>query len=381
MKLKKFFWDYLYFTQIERYGLVFLFAFCLAFFAVPRFYSWFSANDAGDTPEAPAATPVFAKNEIVETETERPVNSFRFNPNLADYDDFIALGLSEKTAKSILNYRSKGGTFRRPEDFAKIYTLSEKDFERLRPFIILTDEKHENFAVANMPEDAPEASPVPLQPFDPNTVSAEQLRTFGISAKTVQGWQNYLAKGGRFRFKEDIQRLYNLSENDYTRLLPFVTLPSKADGASRDFSNSKKVIKSIENQLIDINAAETDEWTRLPGIGEGWARKILNWRDKLGGFSSVGQVAETRYLPDSVFQKIRPFLVCSKSDFNRISINTADWKTLNEHPYIEAKQARWIIAYREQHGNYRSVDDLLKIPEIKRDWLERVKPYLSVGLL
>jgi len=381
MKLKKFFWDYLYFTQIERYGLVFLLAFCLAFFAVPRFYRWFSATDAGDTPEMTAATPVFAKNEIVETENLRSAKAFRFNPNLADYDDFIALGLSAKTAKSILNYRSKGGTFRRPEDLAKIYTLSEKDFERLRPFIVLADEKHDNFAAGNAPENAPEVPAAPLQPFDPNSVSAEQLRALGLPAKTVQGWQNYLSKGGRFRFKEDVKRLYNLSENDYERLLPFVTLPSKTDGASGDFSTSKKMSKSADIQIVDINTAETNQWTRLPGIGEGWARKILNWRDKLGGFSSVGQVAETRHLPDSVFQKVRPFLVCGKADFSRISINTADWKTLNEHPYIEANQARWIIAYREQHGNYRSVDDLLKIPEIKRDWLDRVKPYLSVGLL
>lgn len=378
MKLKKFFWDYLYFTQIERFGLIFLLAFCLAFFAVPRFYSWFSATDGGDIPvadDAPAA--VFAKNEIVETEQAAPAKTFRFNPNLADFDDFIALGLSAKTAKSILNYRSKGGTFRRPEDLAKIYTLSEKDFERLRPFIVLAEEKTDDFTAGDVPENTPEAAVAALQPFDPNTVSAEQLRAMQLPAKTIQGWQNYLAKGGSFRFKEDVKRLYNLSENDYERLLPFVSLPSKTEGK---FS-SGKWSKVVENQLIDINAAETEQWTRLPGIGEGWARKILNWRDKLGGFSSVEQVAETRFLPDSVFQKIRPLLVCGKPDFNRISINTADWKTLNEHPYIESKQARWIIAYREQHGNYRSVDDLLKIPEIKRDWLERVRPYLSVGLL
>lgn len=60
---------------------------------------------------------------------------FVFDPNTASYDDLLILGLSARTARSIENYRNKGGKFRRPEDFQRIYTLSEEDYVRLRPFI------------------------------------------------------------------------------------------------------------------------------------------------------------------------------------------------------------------------------------------------------
>ena len=65
----------------------------------------------------------------------RTVESFRFNPNTASLEDFQRLGFSEKQAQSILNYRAKGGRFRRPADFAKSYVVADSVFERLAPFI------------------------------------------------------------------------------------------------------------------------------------------------------------------------------------------------------------------------------------------------------
>ena len=65
----------------------------------------------------------------------RKVESFRFNPNTASLEEFMRLGFSEKQAQSILNYREKGGRFRRAEDFAKSYVVADSVFERLRPYI------------------------------------------------------------------------------------------------------------------------------------------------------------------------------------------------------------------------------------------------------
>ena len=65
----------------------------------------------------------------------RRVESFRFNPNTATIDDFQRLGFTERQAQSILNYREKGGQFRRKSDFAKSYVVADSVFERLEPFI------------------------------------------------------------------------------------------------------------------------------------------------------------------------------------------------------------------------------------------------------
>ena len=65
----------------------------------------------------------------------RRVESFRFNPNTASLEDFERLGFTEKQAQSILNYREKGGRFRRKSDFAKSFVVADSVYKRLEPFI------------------------------------------------------------------------------------------------------------------------------------------------------------------------------------------------------------------------------------------------------
>ena len=70
-----------------------------------------------------------------EKATGRRVESFRFNPNTVSLEDLMRLGFSERQAQSILNYRAKGGRYRRPSDFAKSYVVADSVFERLEPYI------------------------------------------------------------------------------------------------------------------------------------------------------------------------------------------------------------------------------------------------------
>ncbi len=384
MQIRKFFWDYLYFTRVERNGIVFLLAMSGVVLFLPAIYGYFfpktpvSAAALPDTPIfcADAASPTGA-SEGNFAGNSAPVSLFYFNPNTADAHDFQSLGLPERTIKGILNYRAKGGQFRQPDDFAKIYALSESDFERLRPWIRLETPPETERAVAA-------TVPLNMQSFDPNTADAATLAGLGLPEKTVAGWLNYRAKGGSFRCKDDVKRLYNLSETDFQRLYPWMTLPecsASNNVAQAGFAGGGKALpvrQQFAVQSVDLNAADVEDLVRLPGVGEGWARRILNWRDKLGGFSAVAQVAETRSLPDSVFQKIKPYLAVHSTDFKRISINNATWDELNDHPYIEAKQARWIVAFREQHGKYQNIEALLQITELRREWLEKVRPYLTV---
>ncbi len=385
MKVKKFFWDYLYFTRVERNGIIFLVCTCLFLLALPSIYGYFFNKKSNITHQALFDSNALQSSDgapnVEEQASEQRSNTlFHFNPNTCSAPDFKALGLSEKTIKSILNYRSKGGKFKQPDDFSKIYTLSDEDFHRLRPWITMDD--RENNTAEIPPYEQAQKPLAIMKPFDPNLVDAAMLSSFGLSDKTISGWLNYRSKGGYFRQKEDVKKLFTLSEMDYQRLYPFMFIGEKAttevaanlpDKARATNVSSKRTIATV-----DINVAEIEDLVQLPGVGEGWAKRILNWRDKLGGFSRIEQVGETRMLPDSVFQKVRPFLQVQDQTFKKISLNTATWDELNEHPYIESKQARWIIAFREQHGRFRSVEELLQIIELKKDWLEKVRPYLAV---
>jgi competence ComEA-like helix-hairpin-helix protein len=115
----------------------------------------------------------------------------------------------------------------------------------------------------------------------------------------------------------------------------------------------------------------------LPGIGSKLANRIIRFRDKLGGFYSVEQVGETYGLPDSTFQKIKPFLILGDRPLVRININTADAATLKEHPYIGWTAARALVAYRAQHGPFSTIEDVEKVSPILADQIKRLIPYLS----
>ena len=148
--------------------------------------------------------------------------------------------------------------------------------------------------------------------FDPNTLSKEGWQKLGIRDKTIKTIENYLSKGGHFRKPEDLQRVYGLRKNEYERLAPFIKIqPESKEHTEKNFAakNSSAEnhvpLKSYRSLPVDINSADTSAFIALPGIGSKLAARIINFRDKLGGFYSIDQVRETFGLPDSTFQKIK----------------------------------------------------------------------------
>jgi len=221
--------------------------------------------------------------------------------------------------------------------------------------------------------------------FDPNTLDINGWRRLGVREKTINTIQHFLAKGYKFRQPEDIKKVYGLSQRDAERLIPFIHILQKETSANRYLSNrgnsttpanATTEIKKI--QLIDINTADTTAFIALPGIGHKLAARIINFRQKLGGFSSVAQLGETYGIPDSTFQDIKPHLQCNTSVLKTININTADINELRAHPYLRWNIANAIINYRQQHGVYKSVEDIRKIDIVTDELYNKIAPYLTI---
>jgi competence ComEA-like helix-hairpin-helix protein len=216
--------------------------------------------------------------------------------------------------------------------------------------------------------------------FDPNTASEADWIKLGITKRTAQTIQNYIAKGGRFYKPEDIRKIYGLKETDAKRLIPFVRITEQ----KREYSFNKKTFpekalfekKTI--QPIDINEADSTDFIKLPGIGPVLSKRIVSFRQKLGGFYSVDQVAETYNLPDSTFEKIKKYLLPGSKAIKKININSATIDELKAHPYINYSDANAIFQYRQQHGKFNSIDDLKKIMSIDDQLLQKIAPYLSI---
>jgi competence ComEA-like helix-hairpin-helix protein len=224
-----------------------------------------------------------------------------------------------------------------------------------------------------------------LFPFDPNTIDVAGWRKLGLREKTIQTIQNFVAKGYKFRQPDDLRKIYGLRKQEADRLVPYVQIAAEELNHRPSFDNQKFAATSkkpefevYKNKIVDINIADTSDFIALPGIGSKLATRIINFREKLGGFNSVDQIAETYGVPDSTFQKIKARLICDNSVLTKININTANASELKQHPYIKWNVANAIYNYRSQHGTYRSIEDLRKIDIIPDDLFNKIAPYLML---
>jgi competence protein ComEA len=218
--------------------------------------------------------------------------------------------------------------------------------------------------------------------FDPNTISSNDRKRLGVRDKTIHTIQNYLSKGGKFYKPEDIRKIWGLSPSDAQRLIPYVSIKNTAKEnvsfEKKEYPKTTSPYTAKAIQPVDINLADTSDYINLPGIGSKLSQRIIAFRNKLGGFYSVNQVGETYLLPDSTFQKIKSRLIIGSSHIKQININAASIDEMKDHPYLRYNLANAIFQYRQQHGNFNSVEEIKKIMLMTDDIFTKVAPYLTV---
>ncbi len=197
--------------------------------------------------------------------------------------------------------------------------------------------------------------------FDPNTVSTTDWQRLGITAKQAAIIKNYTAKGGRFRKADDLQKIYGLTKVDYARLSPFIIIPEE---------------KAKPNVIVELNAADSAKLTTIDGIGGAFAKRIIYYRERLGGFIAKEQIKEVFGIDDLKYDEIKGQVKVDADRIRKININTITFDKLRLMPYLNYKQVNAIIEYRNQHGDYASIRDLQNIAIIDADILRKIGPYL-----
>jgi len=216
--------------------------------------------------------------------------------------------------------------------------------------------------------------------FDPNTLSFDGWVKLGLSERTAKTIINYRNKGGKFYKPEDLKRIWGLPEGFYEHVANYISLSSsyQSTGFQAGHLNTMEVKKASPVKLISINEADTSDFIALPGIGSKLASRIINFREKLGGFYSIEQVGETYGIADTVFLKIKPYLRLNTSSIRKININSASKDELKAHPYIKWPIANAIVEYRNQHGAYKAIEDLKKITLIDDNTFNKMEAYLDL---
>jgi competence protein ComEA len=146
----------------------------------------------------------------------------------------------------------------------------------------------------------------------------------------------------------------------------------------QDTAKSKRNQKQIDN-LNRISFAEVDSITLqiVPGIGQATAGRIIKYRENLGGFHSRSQLQEVYGMKEETVSAVWDFFDFEAIIFRKINLNVATLEELAAHPYISYGEAKVLLAFRNQHGNFNSAEDLMKVKIFKVEWIEKIRPYLN----
>ena len=246
----------------------------------------------------------------------RQVESFDFDPNTADSIQFLKLGLAVWQVHSIYKYRALGGRYHRVEEFKRVPGMTPELYERLSPHI-----------------------------------------------KIAEKFKYYSDLGVRDgRDGHDRAKAYNSGDAAY----------SSKEGVA-DVSNPPRQEKFQELVVLDLNTVDTSTLKRIPGIASYRARRIVDYRERLGGYVSVDQLSE---LNGDIPEELKVWFAVDSAILRPLHVNTDDSRTLSRHPYLSYVQARAIIQYRKNYGRISSLADLSLLDGFTDADLQRLAPYV-----
>jgi len=217
-----------------------------------------------------------------------------------------------------------------------------------------------------------------INKFDPNTASDKDLASLGFSSKNIRTIRNYLSKGGSFKLPEDLNKLYGVDKDVIEKTIPLVEIrnenkPYQNTSFKQDSLKKTKGKKVFE--VLEINAADSESFVKLYRIGPSLASKIINYRNKLGGFLNLNQLTEIWGFDEDILYDLQGKIKVDANRAKRLNLNNVDLETLKQHPYYKFKLSQAIVNYRLQHGNFKSMNDLRNIRIVNDSILKLISIY------
>lgn len=228
--------------------------------------------------------------------------------------------------------------------------------------------------------------------FDPNEADSTALLRLGFAPFQVRGIYKYRAMGGRYHEPGDVKRIPGMTNELWERLQSHIRINHKYQYVEVERPNygqrpqvdvreelslhrdtTRYPVKLTEGLVVPLNEADTTALKKVPGIGSYYARRIVDYRNKLGGFVSLAQLQEIEGMPEDVER----WFSLSADSVHRIRVNQATKNQLVRHPYLRVYRARAIWDYRHNVGPLHSLDDLRRLPDFTEDDIRRLAPYLS----
>lgn len=272
--------------------------------------------------------------------------------------------------------------YQSPPGDSVAFLLAVEDFEERLAAMQAAEEKENQAKTSFNRQSDNQAVLLSPFPFNPNNLPTVEWEKMGVPAYVARSIKNYENAGGRFRYKEDVSRLYLITDEIYSQLEPFIQLPSRESQTQEQAlaespSEASAAMETRTLLQVNLNTADTTELIKLYGIGPVFSRRIVNYREKLGGYRHPDQLLEVFGMDTLRLNGIRENLLVDTNLIRKININQAEWADLVRHPYINSNLANSLVAIRKQHGPYQSIADIRRSHLVTEEIFQKVSPYLT----
>ena len=230
-------------------------------------------------------------------------------------------------------------------------------------------------------------------PFDPNEVDSVGLVNMGLPPKLAANWAKYVLKGGRFRNKDGVKKIFGMTPELFEQLDSFIVIPLANNSFVKTWGDTPEIKSRKEYKrdtiireafakkekprvmMLELNSTDSLHLLAIPGIGPVFASRIIRYRNLLGGYYAVSQLREVYGMREDNFNAVSQYFTANPSVLKTFNINFATIQELGRHPYVGFKTARRIFKLRDEKGKFTSSNDLSSV--VAEDSLKRLVPYLK----
>lgn len=215
----------------------------------------------------------------------------------------------------------------------------------------------------------------PSSKFDPNNYTISDWMKLGLSEKQAMVVINFSKRG--LYSNEQLKKIFVISNELFELIKDSTIYPIKypVDSPVEKVENIKKTVEIIG---VDVNSATQSDLETIKGIGPFFAKNILKYRDKLGGFCKKEQLLEVWKMDQEKYNQIEPYITIDAHAIRKINVNTATAEELKSFPYFNWNIANSIVKMRNQKGSYQSINQLKESELIDEELFDKIKPYLSL---
>ncbi len=203
--------------------------------------------------------------------------------------------------------------------------------------------------------------------FDPNLIDDSLLKILGFSESQIINVRNYQNKGGKFRKKEDLKKLYLISDTEYDIIKPYIKIKEPS-------------IKQNTQKLneVNINLADSALLVSNLKLSPYMASRIVKYRNLLGGYYHEEQLMEVYGFTSTMFNNVRDNIMVDTNTLKKMELNSVTFKNMLRHPYFDYETTKIIMDFRYKNGDFSCVKDLLELGLVSDSVYSKQKYYLYI---